>query len=106
MAYGLPTGAVAVDPGAVDDAARRLVDDMIEQASARPGAGDATLERTVVCGTATSALLDAAKGADLAVVGRRGLGSLGRPPLGSVSDQLARHAPCPVVVLPVEEADA
>jgi nucleotide-binding universal stress UspA family protein len=106
MAYGMPTGVVAVDPGAVDDAARHLVDGMIAQASARPGTGDATVERTVVCGTATSALIDAAKAADLVVVGRRGLGSFGRLLLGSVSDQLARHAPCPVVVLPVDEVDA
>lgn len=47
----------------------------------------------------TKALLDCAKGADLVVVGARGLGGFTGLLLGSVSDQLSRHAPCPVVVV-------
>ena len=42
-------------------------------------------------------------GAGLIVVGSRGLGSLRRAMLGSVSDSLVRHAHCPVLVVRKEE---
>jgi nucleotide-binding universal stress UspA family protein len=45
-----------------------------------------------------NALLDAARGADLLVVGSRGLGGFKGLLLGSVSHQVAQHAPCPVVI--------
>jgi nucleotide-binding universal stress UspA family protein len=38
-------------------------------------------------------------GAGLIVVGSRGLGSLKRALMGSVSDSVVRHAPCPVLVV-------
>lgn len=40
-----------------------------------------------------------AEHADLIVVGSRGLGGAGRMVLGSVSDEVVRTAPCPVVVV-------
>ena len=46
------------------------------------------------------ALIDAAKGASLLVVGARGRGGFAGLMLGSVSQHCAQHAPCPVVVVP------
>jgi nucleotide-binding universal stress UspA family protein len=37
--------------------------------------------------------------ADVIVVGSHGRGALGRALIGSVSDQVVRHAPCPVLVV-------
>lgn len=45
------------------------------------------------------ALVDHAKGADLLVVGSRGRGSFKSLMLGSVSQQCAHHADCPVVII-------
>jgi nucleotide-binding universal stress UspA family protein len=52
-----------------------------------------------VPGGAARALLHAADGADLLVVGSRGRGGFGSMLLGSVSLSCALHAPCPVTVV-------
>ena len=45
-------------------------------------------------------LVQESENADLLVVGLRGLGGFKRLLLGSVSYQVAHHAPCPVVIVP------
>lgn len=62
------------------------------------GLGEA--EARVVRGTPGPTLCDLAEevGADAVVIGSRGRGGLKRAVLGSVSDHVVRHAPCPVVV--------
>jgi nucleotide-binding universal stress UspA family protein len=53
-----------------------------------------------VTGQPAEALLQAAQGADLLVVGARGTGGFKRLRLGSVSTQITHHARCPVVIVP------
>ncbi|MEO8828130.1 universal stress protein [Lapillicoccus sp.] len=69
--------------------------------------GHEAVKRSVVCGHPAAALLAAAKGADLLVVGSRGHGGFAGMLLGSVSTHLVAHAPCPVVVVrqPTAPAD-
>jgi nucleotide-binding universal stress UspA family protein len=59
-----------------------------------------TVERRLIPGGAASVLVAEAKGADLLVVGSRGRGGFTGLLLGSVSQQAAHHAPCPVVIIP------
>jgi nucleotide-binding universal stress UspA family protein len=52
-------------------------------------------------GDPAESIVDAARSerADVIVVGSHGRGALGRALIGSVSDQVVRHAPCPVLVV-------
>ncbi|HUI04207.1 MAG TPA: universal stress protein [Acidimicrobiales bacterium] len=80
-----------------DEDARTMLDQAVEKAQAEhPGV---KVRRLVVEGTPASVLLDAAKGAELLVVGTRGHGGFAGLLLGSVSEHCVAHAPCPVVVV-------
>jgi nucleotide-binding universal stress UspA family protein len=56
-----------------------------------------------VTGVPAETLVAAAADADMIVVGTRGAGGFERLTLGSVGDQVARHARCPVVIIPHEK---
>jgi nucleotide-binding universal stress UspA family protein len=64
-----------------------------------PDVGDVDIERRVVEGAAAAVLVQESRGADLLVVGSRGHGGFAQLLLGSVSQQCAHHAECPVVVV-------
>ena len=51
-------------------------------------------------GVPAEVLINASKGADMLVVGSRGSGGFSRLLMGSVSNQVAHHAACPVVIIP------
>jgi nucleotide-binding universal stress UspA family protein len=63
------------------------------------------VEQRVIFGNAAEQLLEAAKGADLLVVGSRGRGGFAGLLLGSVSRACAEHASCPVVIVPHSNDD-
>jgi nucleotide-binding universal stress UspA family protein len=58
------------------------------------------VEQKAVEGHAGNALVDEAETADLVVIGRRGHSGFTELLLGSISHQVADHAPCPVVIVP------
>jgi nucleotide-binding universal stress UspA family protein len=62
-------------------------------------AGGAEIERRVVEGAPASVLVDESADAELLVVGSRGLGGFAGLLLGSVSQQCAHHAACPVAIV-------
>ena len=88
----------AFDPTYGEDDALRL----LQQAVAGLG-GDVDLELKTVCDLPARGLLDSAQDADLLVVGARGMGGFQGLLLGSASQQVAQHAPCPVVIVPRQE---
>jgi nucleotide-binding universal stress UspA family protein len=76
----------------------RMVDHAV--AAVRAEDADIDVEAVVVEGQAVSVLTGEAAGAELLVVGSRGLGGFRELLLGSVSHQCAQHAPCPVLIVP------
>jgi nucleotide-binding universal stress UspA family protein len=67
-------------------------------------AGGLDVERLAAEGQAAQVLLDEAESAELLVVGSRGHGGFTGLLLGSVSQQCAHHARCPVVIVNAPEA--
>lgn len=104
-AWSTPFGALTTPqapPWYALEAHRRppeqVLDDALRGAAERYA--DAPVARRVIEGPARQALLEAASGADLLVVGaRRRQGHLGLQ-LGLINHAVLHHAPCPVVVVP------
>jgi nucleotide-binding universal stress UspA family protein len=72
---------------------------VVDEALADIDTGDVEVERVVRGGNVVEGLCELCEDADLLVVGARGLGGFAGLLLGSVSQQVVAHAPCPVVVV-------
>jgi nucleotide-binding universal stress UspA family protein len=76
--------------------AAKTLNTAVTEASLPPGI---TVNQIVVEGNPAQVLLDAAKDADLLVVGNRGHGAFVDALIGSVSVRCLHHAICPVVIV-------
>jgi nucleotide-binding universal stress UspA family protein len=89
--------APVVDPKEFERNAEAIAERAL--AAIRDQAEGVEVERVTREGQAAHVLLEEARGAELLVVGSRGHGGFTGLLLGSVSQQVAHHAPCPVVVV-------
>jgi nucleotide-binding universal stress UspA family protein len=95
-AMGMPGGLVPPDLSPqLKQGAEELQQAALREAGIDPG----EVEGSVREGGAAGVLLDAARGSDMLVVGSRGHGGFKELMLGSVSQQCAHHAACPVVIV-------
>jgi nucleotide-binding universal stress UspA family protein len=88
---------VGADIKDLHDAAQTALDATLQESI--PETDTVEVERRVVEGRAAAVLVDESRGADLLVVGSRGHGGFAGLLLGSVSQQCAHHAPCPVAIV-------
>lgn len=93
--YGWSAPAVDLDAD-VEDARQRMQRELSEVLGTN-AAGQ--VKTHLVHGNAADVLLRAAEGAEVLVVGSRGRGGFTRALLGSVSQHVSHHAPCPVVIV-------
>jgi nucleotide-binding universal stress UspA family protein len=84
------------------ESAQKQTDTILENASADARPSSVSVE--AVTGFPTEEILRAAAGADMIVLGSRGVGGFHRLRMGSVAQQVTHHAHCPVVVVPADEA--
>jgi nucleotide-binding universal stress UspA family protein len=81
--------------------ARQGAEEAVSQiASSLGDAAPASVTVRSVSGVPAQELVNASRDADLVVVGLRGGGGFAGLLMGSVSEQVARHSSCPVVVVP------
>ncbi len=97
----LPMIVTLPDDAELRAAASSVLEDALKAVG---GPGDVPVTLTTRAGGAASGLTQTAEGADLLVVGARGLGGFRGLLLGSVSQQAVAHSPCPVVVVTRERA--
>lgn len=95
---------VVIDVPSLEQSYRSRLDEIVDAVDA--SSLDAPIVRRLVHGGAAQSLIEAADDADLVVVGNRGRGGFAGLVLGSVSQQVASHASCPVVVVRSHAEDA
>jgi nucleotide-binding universal stress UspA family protein len=88
---------LAADYETLRRSASEYVDTLVAETIGAPDDVDVTA--VAARGPAARALVEAATGAGLLVVGSRGHGGFAGLLLGSVSQQCVQHAPCPVVIV-------
>ena len=98
-------GPIYVDQdGGFEEDAKKTVEAVISE-EVEP-ADSQRVRRLVINGHPAQVLLDVAAGADLLVVGSRGHGKFAEALLGSVSQNCAHHASCPVLIMRGEPGQA
>lgn len=96
IAGTVPLSLAAFDPAPFEEAAIHMLDAAVE-ASDSSGLPE-PVRKVTACEPPVKAILDAGVGAEIIVMGSRGLGGFKELLLGSVAHQVAHHAACPVVV--------
>jgi nucleotide-binding universal stress UspA family protein len=97
--FGIPPPAGSLDE--VRTALAREAGKVLAASLQGTGSDEGQVVGEVIEGKPARVLTEAAAEADLLVVGSRGLGGFTGLLLGSVSQQCAHHARCPLVVVPL-----
>ena len=96
----LPTvlAQTEVEPAHLEREAQQLLDEQVRRIEE---AGGTVKEAHLRLGRADEEIVDLAHSLDagLIVMGSRGRGRIRRALMGSVSDSVVRHAPCPVTII-------
>ncbi len=88
------------EDAALTDKARQAAQADTDQVLASLGTQPESVTVTAVHGLPAEELIKASEGADMLVLGRRGTGGFGRLLLGTVTNQVAHHAQCAVLIVP------
>ena len=93
----------ADDPVRTEDARAAAQAETDKVLAGRDGPRPESVTVKAVHGFIVGELINAAKDADILVVGSRGAGGFTRLMMGSVAGQVAQHAYCPVLLIPPED---
>ena len=90
---------VPLDPIDLEAEVQRMQDSIIDEVLAEVDSGGVEVKRRMVRGRAADTLIAESANAAMLVVGSRGRGGFRGLLLGSVSQQIAQHGSCPVVIV-------
>lgn len=90
---------VPLDPIDLEAEVKRMQDSIIDEVLAEVDAQGVEIRRRMVRGRAADTLIAESANASMLVVGSRGRGGFRGLLLGSVSQQIAQHGSCPVVIV-------
>jgi nucleotide-binding universal stress UspA family protein len=107
-AGAIPVSPPLVDPDRVAGAEQAGAADYLGRLADRLRGRGFTVERALAEGAPADAVVAHAEriGADLIAMATHGRSGLGRLVFGSVAEQVVRHAPCPVLLVRVDQPDA
>jgi nucleotide-binding universal stress UspA family protein len=91
------------DPDRTEEARKAAQAETDEVLAGLAGPRPDSVTVKAVHGFPVEELLNAAKDADMIVLGSRGAGGFTRLMMGSVAGQVAQHADCPVLIVPPED---
>ena len=97
-AHGAP-GFAPILSQPIDKSVREAAETIASEAAEEGRAAGIETDVSVRNAQAADALIESAEGADLLVVGSRGHGGFAGLLLGSVGQQCAHHASCPVAII-------
>ncbi|MBT3246897.1 MAG: universal stress protein [Actinobacteria bacterium] len=92
-------GYVPLDSFDLLSEVEKMQSEVIESAVECADHPDVEIRKVVKKGRAADTLMAAAEGAAMLVVGNRGRGGFAGLRLGSVSQSIAHHSPCPLVIV-------
>jgi nucleotide-binding universal stress UspA family protein len=92
-------GYVPLDSFDLLSEVEKMQTEVIESAVKCANHPEVEVRKIVKKGRAADTLMAAAEGADMLVVGNRGRGGFAGLRLGSVSQSIAHHSPCPLVIV-------
>jgi nucleotide-binding universal stress UspA family protein len=107
LVYAVPEPLMLADPVLIPSPPRETLHAeglaVIEKVLSDIDTGELHTEPIAAIGSPANVLCQVAKGADMMVVGSRGLGGFRGLLLGSVTQQVVAHAPCPILVVVPED---
>jgi nucleotide-binding universal stress UspA family protein len=107
LVYAVPEPIMLADPVLIPSPPRDSLREeglaVIDEVLAAIDTGELETERIAAIGSPAGVLCQVAAGADMLVVGSRGLGGFRGLLLGSVTQQVVAHSPCPILVVVPED---
>jgi nucleotide-binding universal stress UspA family protein len=88
------------DDAALTEKAKEAAQAETDQVLAALGSQPTSVTVTAAHGLPADELVKASEGADMIVLGRRGMGGFARLVMGSVTNQVTQHAHCAVLIVP------
>jgi nucleotide-binding universal stress UspA family protein len=100
-AMAATSGAAVVDVEGINSGIEGNANEVCSRAAAGAERDNVKVERHIVPGDPADALISVARqvGADLLVVGNRGMSGARRFVLGSVPNKVSHHAPCSILIV-------